>query len=228
MSICTDLNPNWADKLSAIGTISAVILTLLISVISIITRWLKRPILRMDINLKPPECQKTEVVIDHKNLDAWWFRLHVENTGNSNATGVEVTIDRVYQMKDDDWQIYARFLPSSLLWTHHNDPILSNLLPGTFKNIDFGYIPLWPEAFALFEDNRMIPINRKENRFTVLLSTQPILEYNTLSPGKYKFAMTVGAKNCRPKQYYFVLTFVKVWESDEDLVLGKSINISKI
>ena len=222
-------NPtSWTDILTAIGTVGAVILTVFFFLFERIRNWIKRPKLEMGVNFTPPECHKTIVMIGNEMADAYWFRLFATNVGNTPAKDIEVTIDKVYKKIGDKWTLYSAFLPSSLVWTHINQPILNDLIPGTTRNIDLGYI-MDPEVRYKyqFENNPVLPNSMTEILFNVSISVKPFIGYNIIESGEYKFLLIIGAKNCKPFKDQIILKFTNDWKDDETKMLNETVKISK-
>jgi hypothetical protein len=226
---CLHQNPtNWMEVFTAIGTLGTVILTAILFFYERIKNYLQRPILQLGIHFNPPECHKTVVRVGDRISNAYWFRLFVSNNGKSTANDVEVTIDKVYKKIGDQWKVYSAFLPSSLKWTHIDQALLSGLIPGTVRNIDFGYImdPKIRYAYP-FENNPTLTNDMTENLLNVCISVKPWIGYNIIEPGEYKFQLTIGAKNCKPQKEQIILKFTKDWKEDEARMLNETITISK-
>ena len=124
-----NLTSNWTDSLTAIGTLLAVLAKTVSSSFDKFKNYFSRPVLKVGINMTPPECHKTTAMSNQKLYSAFWFRFFVSNEGKSNATNLEMIIEKVERLEDGEWKIYSAFLPSTLVWTHINKPNLKNLLP---------------------------------------------------------------------------------------------------
>jgi hypothetical protein len=219
---CIQMTKNFTDILTAFGTLAAVIATVTFFFYERIRNFRIRPKLQIGINFYPPDCHKTKAGIYDKKFDAYWFRLYVKNEGKSTAKDIEVSIEKVEKRIDDKWQIYPAFLLSNLVWTHINVPTLTNLLPGTMKNVDLGYI-VDPQVYY-DPSTKNIP----ENVFNVIISVEPITGYNKLAVGDYRFSIIAGAANCKIKREKFSVVFSKDWQNDETKMLNETIMISKI
>jgi hypothetical protein len=217
---------NWTDTLTAIGTLLAVITTVFFFLYERIKIYWNRPILKIGINLTPPECHKTTAISNQKLYSAFWFRLFVKNSGKSNATNLEVIIEKVEKLVDCKWTTFPGFLPSNLVWTHINESNLKNLLPGTTKNVDFGYI-LDPAGRISnpAESNLEQTISMTENVFRVNISIQPFNAYNIIEPGDYLFHLIAGASNSEECRGKFQLSFKKDWTQDETKMLSEIVSI---
>ena len=219
---------NWTDTLTAIGTLLAVLITVFFFLYERIKAYLNRPILKIGINLRPPECHKTTALSSQKLYTAFWFRFFVKNEGKSNATNLEVIIEKVDKLVEGKWSTFPGFLPSNLVWTHINLPNLKNLLPGTTKNVDFGYI-LDPAGRASnpTERNLAHTISMIDNVFKVNISIQPFNAYNIIEPGDYLFHLITGASNSKACRVKFHLNFKKEWTQDESKMLSEIVSIKK-
>lgn len=220
---------NLTDILTALGTVGAVVTSVFFFYKERIKNYRNRPKLKLDIHFYPPESNSTRVHSAGFQIHAYWFRLFVMNTGKSNAKDLEVLIEKVEKKTLDKWETYPEFLPSNLVWTHINLPYLSNLLPGTMKNVDLGYI-IDPSKRGLntLEYNNIFPHSPTDIIFNVVLSVKPYNQYNIIGPGEYKFNLIVGASNCDPVREKFKLIFSNDWQQDINQMIEKTINISKI
>lgn len=223
------ITSNLTDILTAFGTVGAVVTSVYFFYKEKIKNYRTRPKLKIDIHFYPPECHSTRVHSAGFNVPAHWFRLFVKNEGKSNAKDLEVLIEAVEIKTGDKWQTYPEFLPSNLVWTHINSPYLSNLLPGTMKNVDLGYI-LDPKKRIsnTLEYNNLFPNGPTDIMFNVNISVKPYNQYNIIGPGEYKFSLIVGASNCDPIREKFNITFSNEWQEDINQMLDKTIMISKI
>jgi len=199
---------NWTDTLTAIGTLLAVLTTVFFFLYERIKNYLNRPVLKLDINMAPPECHKTTAMSGQKLFSAFWFRLYVKNNGKSNATNLEVIIEKVDKLVDGKWITFPGFLPSNLVWTHINEPNLKNLLPGTTKNVDFGSILDPAGRLSNPAERNMDHTNSMtDNVFRVNISIQPFNAYNIIEPGDYLFHLIAGASNSEACRSKFHLSF---------------------
>ena len=220
---------NWTDTLTAIGTLIAVFATIFFFFYERIKNYLNRPIIKIDINFRPPECHKTTGSFNNKFADAFWFRLFVKNTGKSNAQNLEVLIEKVEKKSGDKWKTYSAFLPSNLKWTHIDIPLLLNLQPGTTKNIDFGYIYDPIVNVSIAAENNFSPEDKKiEILFNVSISVNPFTGYHVLKPGDYIFYIIVGASNCKARREKFKLSFSNNWQTNEEKMLNENVKITRI
>jgi hypothetical protein len=219
---------NWIEVLTAIGTFGAVVVTLSIFSYKKISKKIRKPKLKLGVHFSPPECHKMLAVIGNTRVDAYWFRLYVENFGKRTAKDVDVIIEKIYIKIGDEWRIYSVFLPSNLLWTHIGRALLSNLQPGSKKNVDFGYI-LEPSVRSQYpsENNPAFP-NHTGNLFNISTTVRPSNGYNIIKPGEYRFQIFVGAKNCIQREEYILLKFSQNWKVDEIQMLNESVSISKM
>jgi hypothetical protein len=220
---------NWTDTWTAIGTLLAVLTTVFFFLYERIRNYWNRPILKIGINFKPPECHKTTALSNQRLFPVFWFRLFVTNSGRTNSTNLELIIEKVEKMVDGKWTIYPEFLLSNLVWTHINEANLKNLLPGTTKNVDFGYI-LDPSGRASnpAERNLQHTISMTDNVFRVNISIQPFNAYNIIEPGDYLFHLIAGASNSKASRGKFHLSFKKDWTQDETKMLSEIVSIKKV
>lgn len=177
---------------------------------------------------KTPANLSLQLIPKRISAKYWWFRIYVENAGKTAAKDVEVVISNLEKKVGGSWELIKQFLPSNLLWTHSNNPMLPMLLPGTKRNIDLGYM-INPSERSKIEPNIYEDAKIRENQsaFCFRLSAVPNRPYHVLSPGTYRFWVTIGASNCAPEKVIFELQFNGTWDEGESAMLD-NVTIKKV
>ena len=227
-------SPNAAEWLTAIGTIAAVAVALFLVFWGQFLKWLNRPKLKLDVKFKPPHCHyiSSDLKTDSgavKYFDNFYFRLQVINIGRTSARNLEIIIDQVEKKVGDNWELNNKFLESNLTWTHIEQQYLQFLLPHSIKHANLGHIVDPKARLQVFKEKPLaLRVSRKQTVFYFNLTIQATSKYHIIAPGEYKFRVSVGAENCKPTSETFYLYLSGDWMLDEELMLSKGINISKI
>jgi hypothetical protein len=236
MSVCEFINNiDWPIWLTAFGTIALAIVAIFQD---IIRAWIKRPILNIEIKVKPPDCHKTylfkpfpgtgEGRVSDYYADCYYFRLRIINSGNCRAENVEVFASELTKkLADGTFERVNSFLPMNLLWAHIGTPFF-NISHGMEKHCDLAHI-VDPRKRHLFngEENPLSNIGLK-----TFLSLDTIVKPNTMShliePGIYRMKLIVGSSNTNPKERVFEINHTGEWIEDENRMLQDGIAVKSI
>lgn len=131
----------WADGLTAVGTVLAVVVALVLAGWGAIARRLWRPKLGVVYEPRSPDCQiiRVQRLVDGKFLHrAFYCRVQIHNTGSRRANGVQVRMIRLWRLdgsglaeEDED------FVPMNLVWTNIGVVQLPALVPDLPQHCDF-------------------------------------------------------------------------------------------
>lgn len=194
------VSPSLADWLTAIGTILAVAVALLIAGASTIKKWIYRPVLKVEFENGPPFARPpTPITVPAGAPPAfgYFIRLRVTNSGKSIARDVEGKLMRIYgagtlQERND-------FDPTNLHWAGHDQ--------------HGGEVP------------RTVDIHKTAFEFLDLVNTQSggpgIIIYTTetiprgipfaLPWGDYVFDVILFGKNTEPVEKFYLLHVRTGW-----------------
>lgn len=92
------ISPDWV---SAFGTIAAVVVAIVLSVASLISKWWKKPNFTIDLKSEEPYCRVTELArynINQQLAKAYWIRLKVTNSGKSVAKKCEGKLTKIINL----------------------------------------------------------------------------------------------------------------------------------
>jgi hypothetical protein len=181
-------NPDWADPfewsehtlrvLTAIGTVGAVIVALVLTVGAGAVRALRERRRRPDLSITHDrerdvsrETARVRVQsqqgLEEVRRDAVYLRLAVTNeTGKHAAEGVEVLVAELEPLQPSEaidpvhWDDNVRFNVGQLGWTHA-EPFGLRLGPGARRTVDLGYVVDDPELGTTFALGLTIVLSRE-------------------------------------------------------------------
>ncbi len=137
MSINWVLTPDW---LTAIGTISAVVVALLVSFYSGIRKKILEPKLTIEFDNKIPYCRHSpivnEVIINEtahesRNPEGYFFRIRVRNTGKSTAKKVEAKLVRILNI--DTKEEATDYDPTHIVWVGYGNDNAIDIPRGLYE-----------------------------------------------------------------------------------------------
>lgn len=187
-------SPSITDWLTAIGTVGAVIVALLIASASILKKWIQRPILTVDFENKPPFARPpTPTMIQGTTPGFGYFmRLRVTNTGKSMARDVEGRLMRVFDASTKTER--NDFDPTNLHWAGHTGQNRLDIHKTAYEFIDLAY----PQTA-----NDIINIYTTE--------TEPRGISWGLPRGDYIFDVVFFGKNTEPVERFYLLKMNAGW-----------------
>ena len=111
-------NPSWME---AIGTIGAVLFTLILVLSNSIMKWWKKPIIDIKFENTSPYC-KTGMIIPpweprSDSRDTYAIRLKIINSGRSTVKKIEGKLNKII---DEEGNEPVDFDPTILHWAGHN------------------------------------------------------------------------------------------------------------
>src|SRR5712692_5514501 len=111
-----DAAPAW---FAALGTFA-------LAFVAVFQEWLKRLFVRPDLQLNAivsrPDCHKTKFAM---GAEVYYFRLRVENKGNTAAHDVQIYLANVERQRlDKRYDPVERFAPMNLKWAIIDQPTL--------------------------------------------------------------------------------------------------------
>ncbi len=204
-------NPSLTDWLTAIGTVGATGLAVVLAGRDIVSRWIFHP--RLDVALRqgPPDCVITQITESTPAgamlRQAFYCRLRIQNNGNRRAQGVEVRMICLWRYDSGSYTEDGDFVPMNLLWSHRGTigtPVLEPKLP---QHCDFCYF------------QRPIPIGDGKAWMDFATEVQPNQvgpdRWPTKKPpGKYRAEIVITADNAKPKSKILAIDFVGEWSDD--------------
>jgi hypothetical protein len=241
------------NLVTAIGTAVAAIVALAIAVFQDRMRtWFMRPKLDVSIDLCPPDCHKTKMRYRHslrgyfeggvslqrdpkewpreKEVDTYYFRLRVKNSGSQKAEWVEVFAARLSKKQaDGSYKSVDSFLPMNLVWSHCREVFLPAISPGTYKHCDLAHI-LDPRDRGRISGEDTAWPNVPPAKTVLSLDTfvQPYTRSYLLPFGTYYLTLIVAAANVKAITKTLEITLTGDWYDNEQEMLGQGIGIRLI
>ena len=203
---------SWFEFFGAVATFSAVF-------VALFQDWIKttffHPVLKAKFEIK--YCGKGS--IEGKHL--YFFRLWIENCGNTRAEQVQVFLSSVQRKGAGDSFNTVSMLPMNLKWTHWNSQMRSSsvfadgISPGMGMHCELGSIDD-PRLIKELEDQPHVPY-----RLEVEVQTgQHILE-----AGTYRLVLLIAAGNRRPVKQTLEITYKGCWYETEEDMLSSGVKI---
>jgi len=88
------------EWVTAVGTLAAVVVALIVAFFPSIRRWYNRPILKIEFENREPFCRHSSMTQSGLNVLGYWVRLRVRNVGRSLARGCEGKLVRITNPSD--------------------------------------------------------------------------------------------------------------------------------
>ena len=234
------MEPLITDWLTAIGTVTLAVLTLILAVVAIfqdkIRSWLVRPKLDVSIEVRPPDCQKIRLHPDPDNreafADAYYLRLKVKNQGNQQAEVVEVFATKLCkQQADGEFREVDTFLPMNLVWAHTNQVFFPSISPDMYKHCNLAHI-LDPGKRIDFSRQGEDAIWDGIPRENTILSFDTMVRSHTLGHlvpyGKYQLTIIVAAANSKPVKKNLEISLSGNWYNEEQQMLRDGIGVKVV
>jgi len=173
-----------SEWFSAIGTIAASVVAIIIAFLPSIRRWYNRPEFSIEFENKEPFCRCTNLVSGEK---AYWIRLRVKNVGRSIARGCEGKLVRVTDANMKKGR--KDFDPVALRWasTQRYEPIAIN-------KTEYEYLDL---VMRKTNDKRVVHIVADATLLRGINLDPPLTDYI--------FHIIIYGENVEPleKSYYY-------------------------
>jgi hypothetical protein len=206
--------------LGTVATVAAVVVALLKKEL----RFWDRPVLKIRITPRPPDCQRSAVFHKQGCIEAFFLRLWVENTGRRRADQVQVFLARVLKNQGGDSFTEVRnFLPMNLKWAHTEKVFAEGISPKMGMHVTLGHLENPSQRKLLFPND---PI-RDSNR-TVLdleLEAKTAQGWHLLEPGDYKLVLRAAAANAGPTEKTISVSISGDWFETEDEMFTRGIKV---
>jgi hypothetical protein len=151
---------------------------------------------------------------DKWEVDDFWIRLRIANSGKAAAMGVEVIVRDLLKRDPVSSEFISdrAFLPLSLKWSNVGNPVLSRIPASIEKHCDLFRI-LDPSVGALG-----LAIRPAEPLRAVLqLEVHPNVNPGILGPGDYGLTIIATAENCEASRYEVWFTIPTLWSDERTL-----------
>jgi hypothetical protein len=189
-----------------------------VSIVTSLLALLKVPIIaflfspELRISIFPDDqrdCHTTSLrdqVTGNLKAPAHYFRLRIENNGLSTAKNVEVSLEKVEELKDNQYELNKDFMPLRLLWSHwRNHRWELSIPPGTYRHCDLGYI-VGPN------DNNIACCENGTHVFWFDVMIRPNAGRSSLVPGTYRITVSAFGDNARRSKLAIILEWKGIWK----------------
>lgn len=229
-----------AEWLVAVGTI---LLAIIAAFQDKIRTALHGPKLDCKIELKPPDCHRTEMRGNNVSFYSFYYLFEIWNKGKTSAKNVEVVISDVFKQEGNDFKPIESFFPDNLKWSLISDirGVDPQGMPVTVPKIYCDYIS--PKTFKLCnlghihdpnhrmdspgEDNPSLSVQNGETIFCFDVNFRSNKLNYLVQPGTYMFAITVGCENAKTITKKFIMEVTGKWFKDESKMLNEGLKISE-
>lgn len=204
------LTPDW---LTAIGTLGAVVLALILALFGEkIGRLVVRPKLSLrKVRVGRPDSERTRRVSVGTGADAgiaYFFRLAIRNRGNAAAHDVQVFLDNVERSVNGKREKVTAYTPMNLLWSYRGGATLPTLLPDM--------PPTYCDLAHVDEPMPQLESDEKGGARLVLdVEFPPNIGGHVLDAGTYYLNLILASSNCQPRYYELEVVFPGIWFDDE-------------
>jgi hypothetical protein len=210
----------WATVGLAAGTL---VLALVAIFPDTVRRWFYRPNLEVSIQTQPPDCVAVPITITRPagqtDVNAFYLRLWVKNTGNTTAKTVEVYAEELLRRRaDDTWESVKAFPPMNLPWSYIHSIYFGNIVPETGKHCDLGHIvdPARRAGSLPHEENPRLGLSDRETSLSFDVVAPPNHKGHIVGPGEYRLRILIAAENVRRPAHETVSISLKGgWFADE-------------
>ena len=228
-----DATPTFAPSslaqwLSAVGTISAVIVALFKDAILASSR---KPRLEVTSTKEEPFTSKTPIIVQGpKGVwtgDAYYVRARVENSGKSRAEKVQVyAANLAVACADQTYADVPGFIPLNVKWSNSphgsGSPILDGISP---KMAAFCDLVMLTDPTNPYQ---VRPQHAKPNLTIAQLQLEvdPLSGSNLLAPGTYRLTLRIAAANASPIDKVFEFTHTGAWIPDDSRMRRECLGVS--
>lgn len=218
----------------ALATLLAVLVALFLE--PLVALW-RRPRVGVRIQMSPPDCVKIPFTIVDKdenpirNVDGYFLRFWVNNSGRGEARRVEVYAHRLCrEQKGGTFEEVHTFLPMNLKWSNMTDPpapIVSDVIGRDMgRHCDLGKLlndqprQKMPNVISQDETDEMCLV--------LALQAEPNSGNNRLPGGKYRLELRIAGANFSPIKRVIEIDFEANWYEDRLQMFSKGIRASVI
>lgn len=209
----------WTDIATAVGTVGAAALAVVLAGREVIDRWLHHPELDVAFDQAPPDLQL--IALRRPNGDflymGWYCRLQILNRGDRRAHQVQVRMTRLLVMDDSQGaKNDSDFVPMNLRWTNIDKVTLGALTPDLPQHCDLCFLadpnvagPALLTFCTEVQPNEVAP-GRWPNR-------KPF--------GRYRVEIAVTASDAKTVYKSLAVEFSGGWSEDAEEMASKHISV---
>jgi hypothetical protein len=201
-----------AEWLTAVGTVGAVVLALVLALWGEeIRRLVARPQLSLKTHVGRPDSVsvKRETTAGSSSGTAYFFRLAVRNSGNTAAREVQVFLDSVERVVNGKSEKVAECTPMNLLWSYRRNATLPTLLPKM--------PPTYCDLVHVEEPQPgWNPLEQRDASLVLDVEFPSNTGGHVLGAGTYFVRIILAGANCRPRRYKLEVVFPGSWFAQEE------------
>lgn len=192
----------------------------------IVKHW-RRPRLVAKLKLEPPDCHKVPATLVNQEthrtigtIDAYYFRIWIENTGSVRAENAQVFAAELRRKNvAGSFQREGSFLPMNLKWAHTGKVFADGIAPRMGMHCDLGHI---------FDPARLQALRPGGDglaRFILDTEVVPNSLSNEIAPGVYQLDLRIAASNAPPLEISYEINFTGKWFAEEREMLLDGVGI---
>jgi hypothetical protein len=229
---CTP-STSLADWLTAIGTVGATIVALVLAVYGQgIKLWRYQPKLKLEANVRRPDADKVRryrptggggiAVLG----DSFYFRLAVANEGRTPAFDVQVFLASVERLVGSKREKVTRFTPLNLVWSNTGelpakDRLTRSVLLADCPPVLCDLVHVTDPDVRNLAGEDLEGVRPGDAVLVLDLQVPTSSKGHLLEPGDYIFGLTLAASNCRSIHYRLKVEFPGIWVADMDEMFDK-------
>ncbi len=173
------------------------------------------PDLKIDFELKPPDCHKTKF---SNNEPVYYFRFRVTNLGKSQAKRCEAVVEKLY--KEDSAGNYhqIKYTPINLVWGSSYGEYV-DINPERTFHCDLINIPSVEFQDKMLQQKGYVdPIDTEQFPVGIILCVKAAFfsQPNRLPPGRYRIAIGIYSENSKKITNTFKISWSGNWKQTEE------------
>jgi hypothetical protein len=225
----TPSGPSITDWLTAIGTVGATVVALILAGREWLLGLFFRPRLEVSVRLGPPDCH---IIQEEQEMEifgrtsftteaVFYCRMAVNNPGNRRASQVAVRMTKLWlQVEPGRYVEDSDFLPMNLTWAHIREglvvPVIEPHLPRHCNLCHFYQLPIGATTLPLLQfDTEVVPFEVGENRWP---TQKP--------PGSYRAEIAVTADNAESIHRILEIAFTGEWFINAETIAERSLRVT--
>jgi hypothetical protein len=168
--------------------------------------------LKIDFELRPPDCHKTHVV---RGDAVYYFRFRVTNNGKSQARRCEAVVEKIYKADAAGNFQEIKYTPINLIWGSSYGEYV-DINPKRTFHCDLFNIPT--RDFQGWSENEYVdPIDTPPYELGIILNVKAAFfsQPNRLPPGKYRINVGVYSDNSKKIEQIFQINWSGHWKEAE-------------
>jgi len=229
--ICRFLTPDW---LTAIGTISASVIALVIALFGEhLTRCLFHPKLDLDARVQRPDAEQARRGLKLSPTEmidiglSYFFRFAIRNKGNAAARDVQVFLAKVERVIGKNMSEVDRFTPMNLKWSYTGDTTRKVLLPD-MPPVFCDFIHVSDPASRAVSGEDLSTVPPGDAVICLDVEAPSLNKGHLLEPGTYRFDVRLVAENHDSRSYSIEVWFPGKWFADQTEMFDKGFKMKKL